>query len=834
MKRYVTLLLMVLCASAYGQIRTNLAGPGVYGTLPVTKGGTGTSQTSLNGLRKYLGLESYDPFTDEGNLRLVAPTGDGILLLSDKAAAPGGGAVSVYDPTIVAPGERPITVINPNEIQMGLGTDYIYARMAGSSNGLFTVSSSNGFSGFMTPVDNDFYLSTPAENWIRVFTGSNYTDLTVNASNQLNSSGGFAGSGAGLTNVPDSALSSNVALQDGDNTFTGNNSFTGSLSFDGLAIASGKTLTVSKTMTLTSSDDTSVITLPAGTKTLASTDGSVAGLASGTSTFTYDANDGHWVTADVVKARSGLYAESNIETLGYFVGDGSLITGIVDSALSANVPLKNAANAYTNTASYQPGAAYDTATLGAEILDATTWTLGAGWTYASGTDWTQGFVHSGAITAVNATPTNGGTGYTLNDVLTVTTGDGTATVTATGVTDGVVTAVTLTSGGTTGYRGGTGQATSGGTGNGCTVNVTAIAGGTATLAHSDNASGGYKQVTVTITGRTAGWITVTYGLTTFPATTTSTAWGFYAGAGPLSIAPTTNFDGAVTVSVKAITPSAATFTIKDSSGTATLEGRSQTATLGNQYLGVSSGRYNTTGSYNTGYGNLSLSNVTSGVSNTAYGYRSLASLIYGSYNCAYGSSSGSFVTTGGNNSLFGQYSGADLTTGSNNSGFGARSLFGCVTGSYNVGIGTYTGNVATGSGNIFLGYSAGRYATGSNEFYVNNKDQVNTNQEKANSLLYGVMGATAAAQTLQVGGKLKVDPTNPVGGYTAPTEALDVVGNIKASGGVTANTFPLIQWRGSSASDPTENLSEGQMYWNTSGTLRIYTGSAWVIVGIGP
>lgn len=517
-----------------------------------------------------------------------------------------------------------------------------------------------------------------------------------------------------------------------------------------------------------------------------------------------------------------------------FSGDGSALTGIVDGALSANVPLLNAANAYTNTVTYQPGAAYDTAALGAELLDDTTWTLNTGWTYASGTDWTQGFVHSGAITAVNATPTNGGTGYTLNDVLTVTTGDGTATVTATGVTDGVVTAVTLTSGGTAGYRGGTGQATSGGTGNGCTVNVTAIAGGTATLTHSDNATVGYKQVTVTITGRTAGWITVTYGLTTFPVTTTTTAWGFSASAGPLSIAPTTNFDGAVTVSVKAITPSAATLTIKDSSGTATLEGRSQTASLGNQYLGVSSGRYNTTGFYNTGYGNLSLSNVTSGVSNTAYGYRSLATLTYGSNNCAYGSSAGMVVTIGSGNNLFGQYSGAVLTTGSDNNGFGARSLFGCVTGSYNVGVGSYTGNVATGSGNVFLGYSAGRYATGSNEFYVNNKDQGNTLAEKANSLLYGVMGATAAAQTLQVGGKLKVDPTNPVDGYTAPAEALDVVGNIKASGGVTANTFPLIQWRGSSASDPTENLSEGQMYWNTSGTLKIYTQSAWVIVGMGP
>lgn len=630
-------------------------------------------------------------------------------------------------------------------------------------------------------------LSFTADVW--TFTGDIQSEVRADY---------FSGDGSLITGIADSALSANVALQDGDNTFTGNNAFTGGLTFAGLAITTGKTLTVSKTMTLTSSDDTSVITLPSGTKTLLATDGSAASLTA--------------IPAAQVTGAAAL----------------------PDAVLSSNVPLLNAANVYTNTASYQPGAAYDTATLGAEILDDTTWTLGSGWSYVSGSDWTKGFVHSGAVTAVNATPTNGGTGYTLNDVLTVTTGDGTATVTATGVTGGVVTAVTLTSGGTAGYRGGTGQATSGGTGNGCTVNVTAIAGGTATLAHSDNATVGYKQVTVTITGRTAGWITVTYGLSKFPATTTSTAWGFYASAGPLSIAPTTNFDGAVTVSVKAITPSEATLAIKDSAGTATLECRSQTATLNNQYLGLSSGRYNTTGVYNTGYGNLSLSCITTGTSNTAYGYRSLASMGYGSNNCAYGSSAGSLVTTGGNNNLFGQYSGATLKTGNDNNGFGTRSLFGCVTGSYNVGVGTYTGNVATGSGNIFLGYSAGRYETDSNTIYVNNKDQTNTEKEKANSLLYGVMGATAANQTLAVNGKLKVDPTNPVGGYTAPTEALDVVGNIKASGGVTANTFPLIQWRGSSASDPTTLLSEGQMYWNTSGSLKIYTGSAWVIVGVGP
>lgn len=71
----------------------------------------------------------------------------------------------------------------------------------------------------------------------------------------------------------------------------------------------------------------------------------------------------------------------------------------------------------------------------------------------------------------------GGTGYTLNDILTLTTGTtyGSAcTVKATGVSGGVVTAVTKVSGGS--YRAAAGPnatgATSGGSGSGCTITVT--------------------------------------------------------------------------------------------------------------------------------------------------------------------------------------------------------------------------------------------------------------------------------------------------------------------------------------------------------------------------
>ena len=92
------------------------------------------------------------------------------------------------------------------------------------------------------------------------------------------------------------------------------------------------------------------------------------------------------------------------------------------------------------------------------------------------------YLHSGAygtssvplgpMATVASAPTAGGTGYTVNDVLNVSEGTG-GQVTVTTVSAGVVTAVSLTTAGT-GYTTGTGKATTGGTGTGCTISITAL------------------------------------------------------------------------------------------------------------------------------------------------------------------------------------------------------------------------------------------------------------------------------------------------------------------------------------------------------------------------
>lgn len=80
---------------------------------------------------------------------------------------------------------------------------------------------------------------------------------------------------------------------------------------------------------------------------------------------------------------------------------------------------------------------------------------------------------TGQIAVLASAPTSGGTGYTVGDVLTITTGTGgTATVTA--APGGVISAVTLTTRGS-GYGTGGGQATTGGTGTGATLNITQVA-----------------------------------------------------------------------------------------------------------------------------------------------------------------------------------------------------------------------------------------------------------------------------------------------------------------------------------------------------------------------
>ncbi|MDD5721539.1 MAG: hypothetical protein PHT16_03840, partial [Candidatus Pacebacteria bacterium] len=203
-----------------------------------------------------------------------------------------------------------------------------------------------------------------------------------------------------------------------------------------------------------------------------------------------------------------------------------------------------------------------------------------------------------------------------------------------------------------------------------TGNTTAL---TNTLAAVTN---NLYQIAFTVTGRTAGTFTITFGgVTSNESFSATSAWGVKAGStGTLSFTPTTDFDGTIVISIKQITGTyAATYAIQDSTGTNAFEIRNTLASLYNNFVGVGAGRYNTTGYRNSAQGYNSLFSNTTGYNNSAQGVNSLYS-----------------NTTGYNNSAQGTYSLYSNTTGYYNSAQGVNSLFSNTTGYRNSAQGTYS------------------------------------------------------------------------------------------------------------------------------------------------
>lgn len=89
---------------------------------------------------------------------------------------------------------------------------------------------------------------------------------------------------------------------------------------------------------------------------------------------------------------------------------------------------------------------------------------------------TTGARIAAGVTAVNATPTAGGTNYLVGDILTCSVGGTGAQVIVTSISPGgIVTGIELVHSGTvTGFTTGTGKATTGGTGSGATIEITSV------------------------------------------------------------------------------------------------------------------------------------------------------------------------------------------------------------------------------------------------------------------------------------------------------------------------------------------------------------------------
>lgn len=127
----------------------------------------------------------------------------------------------------------------------------------------------------------------------------------------------------------------------------------------------------------------------------------------------------------------------------------------------------------------------------------------------------------------------------------------------------------------------------------------------------------------------------------------------------------------------------------------------------NYFLGTAAGNDTATGTFNSGFGGLSLTALTSGTLNTGVGQNALQSLTTGSHNTAIGVSAANAITTGSDSTAVG-YQALLTATGSSNAAFGYTALYGVTTGQYNVGLGREAGQVnTTGSNNVYVGLLAG-------------------------------------------------------------------------------------------------------------------------------
>jgi hypothetical protein len=261
-------------------------------------------------------------------------------------------------------------------------------------------------------------------------------------------------------------------------------------------------------------------------------------------------------------------------------------------------------------------------------------------------------------------------------------------------------------------------------------------------------NGAYYQLVYTISGRTAGSISINFGnytITGLGNGTTTVGFRSLATTPAFTVTPTTDFDGIIVASAKYINtllPPLSTY--KTSTGVTTIEIRSSTA-IQNTLIGTNSGRYLTTGTANTtlgfnampnnmtGTNNVSIGALsgignTSGANNMFIGSSAGYSNISGQNNCYIGISAGYASTTASSNTFIGTSAGtlnlngpntgiggsslANNTTGAQNNAIGFQSLFQNTTGNFNDAIGRESGYAnTTGGSNIFFGYSSGRYIT---------------------------------------------------------------------------------------------------------------------------
>jgi hypothetical protein len=363
-------------------------------------------------------------------------------------------------------------------------------------------------------------------------------------------------------------------------------------------------------------------------------------------------------------------------------------------------------------------------------------------------------------------------------------------------------------------------------------------------------SGFYYQIGYTITGRTAGSITVSFGGQSLAGITATGAFGPLAtSTASLQVTPTSNFNGTVVMSIKRITDGSPSFVGKNAAGTITYEER-YSLTANNIFQGIAAGRFNTTGGNNVFQGNQAGRSNTTGFNNLFQGHGAGTDNTTGSNNMFQGTSAGADNTTGSDNLFQGTGAGSANTTASGNT-FSGRSagtvnttgelnLFQgsnagrfSVSGSYNVFLGPFSAyNHTSGSNNVVVGFEAGRYSgTGSsaarnlyNSIFLGYRTRsLDTAQTNQIVIGYDVVGL--GTNTTRIG-NTSTTQTHLDGSLTLGDATLDASAVLDISSTTKGVLFPrMTTTQRNAITTPADGLV---IYNTTDNKLQVRAAGAWV------
>ncbi|MEA3344507.1 MAG: tail fiber domain-containing protein [Patescibacteria group bacterium] len=225
----------------------------------------------------------------------------------------------------------------------------------------------------------------------------------------------------------------------------------------------------------------------------------------------------------------------------------------------------------------------------------------------------------------------------------------------------------------------------------------------------------------------------------------------------------------------------------------------------NSFMGAGAGSANRSGDYNSFMGyNAGFSNKY-GNNNSFMGAGAGYSTVAGYYNSFIGKDAGYLNYSGDYNSFIGTLAGFFNSTGNYNSSIGSYAGYRNTSGSANVSIGAFAGYANIGGiSNSFIGNSAGRYQRYGNNALQSPEQSVyigaNTRSGSDHNggedditnetvIGYGAIGNGANSVTLGNTAVTKTILEGNVGiGTTSPSEKLDVVGSIVASGTICDST----------------------------------------------